>query len=308
MKLRHALCTLEPKYKKKAKYATAESDLEDEWVAAHEDELEAKELEKAEKKFEKEKEKRAADGEPAQPRSELDARLATIREDAKRLRKERGTGKATLKRERPVEKLEEAIAKLEERIATAGLQMVDREEGKEVALTTSKINYLDPRITAGWCKEHDVPIEKLFSKTLLTKCTSRRLVCAAAALTDAPSPQSRGRCRLMQSGSFEDRLCRRRGRIAATYLHRSPPVYVELCARLFRVCTWSDVDARICGACAQLSLVPLPTAIASDERAAPVRESDELRRARRRVGRVRLGRRRAPDAPARRAHAREVRM
>jgi DNA topoisomerase-1 len=136
MKLRHALCTLEPKYKKKAKYATAESDLEDEWVAAHEDELETKELEKAEKKFEKENEKRAADGEAAQPRSELDARLATIREDAKRLRKERGTGKATLKRERPVEKLEEAIAKLEERIATAGLQMVDREEGKEVALTT----------------------------------------------------------------------------------------------------------------------------------------------------------------------------
>ena len=31
------------------------------------------------------------------------------------------------------------------------------------------------RITAAWCKKHDVPIEKLFSKTLLTKCTSSRL-------------------------------------------------------------------------------------------------------------------------------------
>ena len=28
------------------------------------------------------------------------------------------------------------------------------------------------RITAAWCKKHDVPIEKIFSKTLLTKCTS----------------------------------------------------------------------------------------------------------------------------------------
>ena len=31
------------------------------------------------------------------------------------------------------------------------------------------------RITAAWCKKHDVPIEKLFSKTLLTKCTSSHL-------------------------------------------------------------------------------------------------------------------------------------
>ena len=36
----------------------------------------------------------------------------------------------------------------------------------------SKINYLDPRITVAWCKAYDVPVEKLFSKTLLNKCTS----------------------------------------------------------------------------------------------------------------------------------------
>ena len=27
------------------------------------------------------------------------------------------------------------------------------------------------RITVSWCKDHDVPVEKLFSKTLLNKCT-----------------------------------------------------------------------------------------------------------------------------------------
>lgn len=26
------------------------------------------------------------------------------------------------------------------------------------------------RITAAWCKTHDVPIEKIFTRTLLTKC------------------------------------------------------------------------------------------------------------------------------------------
>jgi DNA topoisomerase I len=36
-----------------------------------------------------------------------------------------------------------------------------KEELKTVALGTSKINYLDPRITVAWCKRHEVPIEKV---------------------------------------------------------------------------------------------------------------------------------------------------
>jgi len=36
-----------------------------------------------------------------------------------------------------------------------------REDLKTVALGTSKINYLDPRITVAWCKRHEVPIEKV---------------------------------------------------------------------------------------------------------------------------------------------------
>ena len=38
-----------------------------------------------------------------------------------------------------------------------------------MALGTSKINYLDPRITVAWCKRHEVPIEKIFNKSLITK-------------------------------------------------------------------------------------------------------------------------------------------
>jgi DNA topoisomerase-1 len=36
-----------------------------------------------------------------------------------------------------------------------------------VALGTSKINYLDPRITVAWCKRHEVPIEKVWTSSLV---------------------------------------------------------------------------------------------------------------------------------------------
>ncbi|KAH0002463.1 hypothetical protein KCU78_g14343, partial [Aureobasidium melanogenum] len=49
------------------------------------------------------------------------------------------------------------------------LQAEDRESNKEVALGTSKINYIDPRLTVVFSKKFDVPIEKFFSKTLREK-------------------------------------------------------------------------------------------------------------------------------------------
>jgi DNA topoisomerase-1 len=38
-----------------------------------------------------------------------------------------------------------------------------------VAMTTSKVNYLDPRITVAWAKKAEMPIEKLYNKTQLRK-------------------------------------------------------------------------------------------------------------------------------------------
>ncbi|EJD03354.1 uncharacterized protein FOMMEDRAFT_20466 [Fomitiporia mediterranea MF3/22] len=169
MKMRHILFDMDPKFKKKKDYKDDESDIDDEWITQHEESLKEKEVEKAKKKFAKDNEKAEAEGEKPKPESELQERIKDIEDEFKRLEKERGTGKASLKRARPVEKIEEAIEKLTERIKTHKLQMVDREEGKEVALGTSKINYLDPRITQAWCKEYSVPIEKIFSKTLLAK-------------------------------------------------------------------------------------------------------------------------------------------
>jgi DNA topoisomerase-1 len=45
----------------------------------------------------------------------------------------------------------------------------EREENKTIALSTSKLNYMDPRITAAFCKRVGLPIEKVFAKTLRAK-------------------------------------------------------------------------------------------------------------------------------------------
>lgn len=47
-----------------------------------------------------------------------------------------------------------------QKIANTELQIRNKNDNKEVALGTSKINYMDPRITVAWCKRNEVPIEK----------------------------------------------------------------------------------------------------------------------------------------------------
>lgn len=61
-----------------------------------------------------------------------------------------------------IEKWADAIRKLE-------VDINNRDENKEVALGTSKINYMDPRISVAWCKRNEVPIEKVFARTLRDK-------------------------------------------------------------------------------------------------------------------------------------------
>lgn len=43
--------------------------------------------------------------------------------------------------------------------------LIFQDENKQIALGTSKLNYLDPRISVAWCKKFEVPIEKVFNKT-----------------------------------------------------------------------------------------------------------------------------------------------
>ncbi|KAL9383543.1 hypothetical protein Peur_023866 [Populus x canadensis] len=75
------------------------------------------------------------------------------------------------KRNLTPEAIEKKIATTNQKIEKMELSMKTKEDLKTVALGTSKINYLDPRITVAWCKRHEVPIEKIFNKSLLAKFT-----------------------------------------------------------------------------------------------------------------------------------------
>jgi len=44
-----------------------------------------------------------------------------------------------------------------------------KDENKEVALSTSKINYMDPRISVAFFKKYELPVEKVFGKGLRDK-------------------------------------------------------------------------------------------------------------------------------------------
>lgn len=136
MKYRHALFAIDPKFRKKKKYAEDESDLDDDAVAEHEEQWKTREIEKTEKKFQKENEKLEEEGKKPQAASVLKERINDIEAEFKKLAKERGTRKHELKRERATEKIEETIDKLDEKIKAFKLQMEDREAGKEVALGT----------------------------------------------------------------------------------------------------------------------------------------------------------------------------
>jgi DNA topoisomerase I len=68
-----------------------------------------------------------------------------------------------------LEQCQQKITKLKTQIEAEDLKATNKESNKAVALGTSKINYMDPRITIAWCKRREVPIEKIFPKTLRSK-------------------------------------------------------------------------------------------------------------------------------------------
>uniref|UniRef100_A0A8C4GZC7 DNA topoisomerase I n=1 Tax=Dicentrarchus labrax TaxID=13489 RepID=A0A8C4GZC7_DICLA len=58
-----------------------------------------------------------------------------------------------------------AVKRCEEQLLKMEVQATDREENKQIALGTSKLNYLDPRISVAWSKNVEVPVEKIYNKS-----------------------------------------------------------------------------------------------------------------------------------------------
>jgi len=155
--------------KKNPELLEYESDVDDEWIAEHHEVLYNREVERIRKKFAKENEKLLANDEKELPESELQERLKSAEELKEQLKQEKKTKKVVAKSGQTVEKLEAQVKKLVDRIAVIKTQMIDKDENKTTALGTSKINYIDPRLTFAWCAKYNVPIEKMFTKTLREK-------------------------------------------------------------------------------------------------------------------------------------------
>lgn len=133
---------VDPKQKKKRgpEFFERDADLDDEWVLEHQAFLVEEQRTKIAKKFEKENEKRTADGEKVLPEKELKERLKATNELEAKFKKENKSKKVEAEGKSPtVEKLLAGVEKIVERIHVLELQAADRDGNKEVALGTSKI-------------------------------------------------------------------------------------------------------------------------------------------------------------------------
>ncbi|NXX40298.1 TOP1M topoisomerase, partial [Tricholaema leucomelas] len=99
--------------------------------------------------------------------SKIDAKKKQVEEAQQELQKAEEELEDTKdpKAEANVEKKKKLLKRLEDQLAKLNVQATDKEENKQIALGTSKLNYLDPRISIAWCKKFGVPIEKIYNKT-----------------------------------------------------------------------------------------------------------------------------------------------
>ncbi|KAH7170594.1 hypothetical protein EDB81DRAFT_637147 [Dactylonectria macrodidyma] len=171
-RVKKMILDIDPTQKKKkgAAWFELDEDLDEDWILEHQQFLIEEQRTKITKKFEKDNEKLKANKEKPMPEKELKERLLTVKELEAKFKKENKSKKVIAEGRGPtVEKFINQIEKLDERVKTLELQAEDRDGNKEVALGTSKMNYIDPRLTVVFSKKFDVPIEKFFSKTLRDK-------------------------------------------------------------------------------------------------------------------------------------------
>lgn len=171
-RVKHMMLDIDAKIKKKkgAEFFELPDDIDQEWILEHQAFLIEEQKTKITKKFEKDNEKLKAEGDKEMKPKELNERLEAVKELEQKFKKENKTKKVEAEGKSPtIDSLQKKLDALETRAANMSIQAEDKESNKEVALGTSKINYIDPRLTVVFSKKFDVPIEKFFSKTLREK-------------------------------------------------------------------------------------------------------------------------------------------
>lgn len=171
IRLKRAILQLDKsQLKKRPKYFEELDDLTKEDEASIHKRIIEREIEKCHKKFARENDKRKFEGQDLLTESDLKEWLDKVEETRKSYEEELETREIKLKSANTtVEKLEKQIEKLDQRIQVSAIQLRDKEENSQVSLGTSKINYIDPRLSVVFCKKYGVPIEKIFTKSLREK-------------------------------------------------------------------------------------------------------------------------------------------
>lgn len=68
-----------------------------------------------------------------------------------------------------MESAKKEIEKLKKSVTREEKKLAQKELNRNISLGTSRLNYMDPRITIAWCKKKEVPIEKVFTQKLREK-------------------------------------------------------------------------------------------------------------------------------------------
>lgn len=97
----------------------------------------------------------------------MDDRIKELKKKKKDLDKEKESLNKDEKEK--IKKINEKINKAKTKITEAENKKDLKMELKNLSLTTSKTNYIDPRITIAFFKKHNLPLEKIFSQTLRDK-------------------------------------------------------------------------------------------------------------------------------------------
>lgn len=156
-------------YSKQPKYFHEIEDLTKEDEQQIHENIINRQREQAFRKLEKDNEKLKLENQPLLTEDSIKEKLEKIDELKKEYETELKNGKPAVKKGATVEKLKQQIETIENRIANTSFQLKDKEDNSEVSLGTSKLNYIDPRLTVVFSKKFGVPIEKLFTKTLRDK-------------------------------------------------------------------------------------------------------------------------------------------
>src|SRR5690606_24121797 len=141
-RIRKMMLQIQPSLKKNKEFMAnlRDPDLTDEWILEHHKALVEAEKEKIEKKFAKDNEKLAAEGQKELKADVLKERLKAATEMEKMYAKEFKTGKVEITTSNnTIEKCEANIEKLNAQIEALIAQKTDKEENKSVALGTSKL-------------------------------------------------------------------------------------------------------------------------------------------------------------------------